>query len=191
MRMQKRKIWMLIWMVALTGGLALVSGCGLAVRAANGVSVIPNRGGNGAADISEFPGGIAAQVDKPPAVCLGTTKGEAICGTFATMGSYMWTRECGNGQAVSCEADCTPPREWEEMATIELEKTDGVVKIDFHDKVLEYTVSFWPTGSASDIGEVITVRDDRIFLQGDSAKGIYELNVIYQNGSAMYGFRVE
>lgn len=172
-------------------GASQLYGCGQAVRAANGVSVISNGRGTDAADISEFPGGIAARSDKPPAVCLGTTKGEAICGTFAIMGSYMWTRECGNGGGISWEADCAPPREWEEMATIELEKTDGVVKIDFHDKVLEYTVSFWPTGSASDIGEVITVRNDRIFLQGDSAKGIYELNVIYQNGSAMYGFRVE
>ncbi len=128
--------------------------------------------------------------NKPPIVGLQTTHGEIVTYTYATMGTYSW--EYRKGLTTEAVVACSSaPSEWEEIATIQMEKTDGTIEVCFADNMIEYTICYWIENATCGVADPVPMEGNTILLQGENAKGIYELHVVYEQGDAYYGFKVE
>lgn len=157
----------------------------------NGEVGQPENGEMGQPDIAIEGPGEAEPLEEPPAVGLETTYGEMASCTYATRGGYQWTVHLNDGTDRSVVADSTSPREWKEIATIDMAKTDGTIKLQFSSGMKEYTLNYWIEDATCGVADPVPMEGDTILLEDELAKGIYEIYVVYENGSAYYGFRVE
>lgn len=149
----------------------------------------PQEGGMGEPDIAiEGP---AEPAEEPPALGLETTYGEMASCTYATRGGYQWTVHLDDGTSRSEIADSAPIKEWPEIATIDMDKTDGTIKLLFSPEMKKYTLNYWIENATCGVADPVPMEGDTILLEDESAKGIYEIYVVYENGNAYYGFRVE
>ncbi len=142
-------------------------------------------------DIATEPSAEAEPLEEPPALGLETTYGEMASCTYATRGGYQWTVHLDDGTDRSVIADSTSPREWKEIATIDMAKTDGTIKLQFSSGMKEYTLNYWIEDATCGVADPVPMEGDTILLEDELAKGIYEIYVVYESGNAYYGFRVE
>lgn len=157
----------------------------------NGKMGQPENDEMGQPDIAIEPSEEAGPSEEPPALGLETTYGEMACCTYATRGGYQWTVHLDDGTSRSVIADSTSPREWKEIATIDMAKTDGTIKLQFSPGMKEYTLNYWIEDATCGVADPVPMEGDTILLKDELAKGIYEIYVVYEDGSAYYGFRVE
>lgn len=151
-----------------------------------------NTQSGGAEEVTEFLElvRLAAEGDQPPAVGLLTTDGKTVNCTYATLGTYSWTVSLVDGTAQSVNACSGEPQGWQEIAVIELERTDGKIELRLPSGMQEYTVCYWIEDSTCGVADPVPMEGDTILLEGEMAKGTYELHVTYESGDAYYGFRV-
>lgn len=141
----------------------------------------------------EEPGEGQETVERPPTVQLLTTdqKGEVSTCTYATLGSYEWSAVNPDGTAESVIACGSGPKDWEEIARIELEETNGEILLGISRNMVEYSVCYWEEGSTCGVADPVPMEGDRILLTDGQAKGTYQIHVTYLEGEADYGFKVE
>lgn len=128
--------------------------------------------------------------NRPPAVGLITTDGKTVCCTYATLGTYSWSSKLPNGSTEGVTACSSTPRDWKEIAVIELKQTDGKIELWMPSDMQEYTVCYWIENATCGVADPVTMEGDTILLENETAKGTYELHVTYESGDAYYGFRV-
>lgn len=127
---------------------------------------------------------------RPPAVELLTTNGDQKNCTYATLGTYEWGFPHGS-QTESVIACSDAPTQWEEIATIRQEQTDGRITLGLSRNMVEYSICYWIEGATCGVADPVTMEGDAILLDDELGKGTYELYVKYLEGEAYYGFRVE
>ena len=110
---------------------------------------------------------------EPPGVILQTAYKGTTSGMQATLGNYSWNFGEENGRMQSVEACGTAPSEWKDIATIDMEKTEGKIDLCFTRNMLEYSICYWIEGSTCGVADSVTMEVDTILLQNDMAKGIY------------------
>ena len=129
-----------------------------------------------------------SEEDGPPVVQLLTTKGDITTCTFATRVTYSWTKEVTDGVGESTEA-CGSPN-WDEVAAIALEQTDGRIELMMDKSMTEYGICYWTLNATCGVADPVPMEGDTILLQDEYAKGNYELHVKYPQGDAYYYFKV-
>ncbi len=156
-----------------------------AAKASGVVGRLEQPGGGEETDWKE-----AEEADRPPMAELITTDGNRNSCTYATLGTYEWNIARGD-QNEGITACSSPPTQWEEIAVILQDETDGRITLRLSPNMVEYAVCYWVEGATCGVADPVTMEGDTILLDEELGRGTYELYVKYQQGEAYYGFRVE
>lgn len=121
--------------------------------------------------------------------------------TAATVGSYNWEQDNGDGTATNTIACGLHPLQFGDIATLTAGKANSFTLV-FADGMVSYEISRWAvgenylldgTGESYEIGdeEKVTADNNTLVVPDDGKIYVYALSVHYESGTVEYGFKIE